>query len=159
MSYDDIFERIRKRAYRIMRDMMSDLDEMEAWMRSMIDDLEDSMRPEDLFNERVNELRSGSLKPLVSVHDAGDHLVIVVDLSGSDPRTVDVRITQDRLSVSAKMRSEAVRKAFGNVAWASKLSSYSGEYALPEPVDPRTAKSEMKGGVLIITVRKASVRT
>ncbi|MGC9112317.1 Hsp20/alpha crystallin family protein [Acidilobus sp.] len=156
MSYDDIFERMRKRALRIMRDIMSDFDEMEAWMRSMVDDLEDEMRPEQLFEERLKELRSGVLSPLISVHDRGDHLVIVVDLSGSDPRTVDVRLTRDRIAVRAQIRSEALRKAYGQVSWAMKVSYYSGEQALPEPVDPRTAKSELKGGVLIITVRKAS---
>lgn len=155
MSYDDIFERMRKRALRIVRDMMSDLDEMEAWMRSMIDDMEEQVRPEDLFNSRLSELSRGALTPLVSFHDKGDRLVIVVDLSGSDPRTVDVRLGRQSISVRAQIRSEVVRRAFGQASWARKVSYYSGEYPLPELVDPSTAKSELKGGLLVITVRKA----
>lgn len=155
MSFDDVFERMRRRALRIVRDVMTDLDEMEAWMRSMIEDLESTIEPDRLLNERLSDLRRGVIRPLVSIHEAGNEIVLTVDLAGSDPKTVEVHVLPNVVKVSASVRSEYVRKAFGEAYWARNISRYEGEYELPFRVDPSTARYTLRGGILVIRVRKA----
>ncbi len=155
MSFDDVFERMRKRAMRIVRDMISDLDEMEAWMRGMIEDLESTVEPERLLNERLSELSKGVLRPIASVHEAGSEIIITVDLSGSDPRTVEVQVFPHSIKVSSVVKGEYVRKAFGEAYWARNISRYEGEYILPVAVDPSTARYTFRAGILVIRVRKA----
>ncbi len=155
MSFDDVFERMRRRALRIVRDVMTDLDEMEAWMRGMIEDLESTVEPERLLNERLSDLKRGVIRPIVSIHEAGDEIVLTVDLSGSDPKTVEVQVMPEAIKVKASVRGEFVRKAFGEAYWARNISRYEGEYSLPFRVDPSTARYTMRGGILVIRVRKA----
>ncbi|MFP3319182.1 MAG: Hsp20/alpha crystallin family protein [Acidilobus sp.] len=156
MSYDDIFERMRRRALRIVRDVMSEFDEMEAWLRSMMDELEETIRPENLLDERLSELRRGALKPLASIYDAGSELVITIDLPGSDARTIDIKVSPNSVRVEASVRSELVRRAFGETYWARNISKYEGEYALPATVDPSTARVSVRSGMVVIRVRKAA---
>ncbi|MGC9071975.1 MAG: Hsp20/alpha crystallin family protein [Acidilobus sp.] len=155
MSYDDVFERMRRRALRIIRDVMTDFDEMEAWMRGMLEDLESTMDPSHLLDERLSDLRKGVLRPLASIHDAGQDIVITVDVSGSDPRTIEVHVFPDSVRVSAGVKSELVHKAFGEAYWARNISKYEGEYGLPVHVDPSTARYSLRSGILVIRVRKA----
>ena len=156
MSYfDDVFDRVMRRARRIIRDVMRDFDEMEAWMEGLMDDLERSLNVRDLMDERVDELSRGSLRPLVSFEDLGEELVITVDLPGSDLSSAVIDLTPMSLKVSARIKGEYVAKAFGSASWARKIASYSGEFRLPEPVDPSTARVRKANGMVVIRVRKA----
>lgn len=156
MSYfDDVFDRVMRRARRIIRDVMRDVDEMEAWMEGLMEDLERSMNVRDLMDERVDELSRGSLRPLVSFEDLGEELLITVDLPGSDLGSAVIDLGPTSLRVSARIKEEYVGKAFGSASWARKIASYSGEFRLPEPVDPSTARVRKANGMVVIRVRKA----
>ncbi len=154
--YDDVFDRVRRRAHRIMRDILSGMDEMEAWFQSMFDELESEFEHGRLLDDTLSDLKRGVLRPLVSFNDLGQELMILVDLPGSDLEHASIDLTPTSISVRANIRSEFVNRAFGQASWARRVSMYEGEYQLPCPVDPNTAKVNKKNGLIVIRVRKAS---
>ncbi|MDP8002877.1 MAG: Hsp20/alpha crystallin family protein [Caldisphaera sp.] len=154
MSYDQ-FEDLRKRMLKMLRDMMIDADEMDAWLEGLLDDMELSLKPRELLNKRIDESSKGYLTPLISIHDLGDELLITIDIPGSDPNSISIELVPDKISIEAKIKEEIAREAFGQAYWAKKIHEYKGTYTLPANVDPRSAKINKKKGMLVIKVKKA----
>lgn len=152
MSYD-YFENLRKRMLKMYRDLMKETDEMDAWFESLFDDLELSLNPSKMFNERFNEASNGYLTPIISMHNLGDELLITIDLPGSDPNTINIELLPNKITIEAQIKEEIAKNAFKQAYWARKINKYKGVYSLPFLIDPKTAKVSKKNGMIIIKVK------
>ncbi len=113
-----------------------------------------SLEPPEPLEDLEDEIRYGVAKPLFTVEDLGDKIVVVVDLAGAGD-DVTVTVNPDSVTVEASIRREAYEAALGYHAWHAAARKYRATIRLPAPVDPSTARYERRKGLLIITVDKA----
>lgn len=107
------------------------------------------------YESTISMMAEGVTEPLASIHDEGDHILVAVMLPGARRETVDVRIHEDRVEVEASIDYQIATRAFGGyLRKASRIERYKGVYRLPEPVDPSTARYEIRGDMVVIRVRK-----
>ena len=110
---------------------------------------------ESIYNSRLREIAEGELEPLYQVFDMGEEVAIVVDISGVNYETIDVRVYEDHLEISAEIKREEVEETRAARSWSYHASRYHGVITLPALVDPATARVEKRGSVVVIRVRKA----
>ncbi len=135
------------------RRMMERMMDMERLAREMMRELEEIHV--DIYNSRLRELVEGSLEPLYQVFDQGYEIAIVVDVSGVDYDTVNVKVYEDHVEVEAEMKKEILESLHAKSTWSYHAARYKGAIALPARVDPSTARVEKKGSVVVIRVKKA----
>lgn len=84
-------------------------------------------------------------------------IVVRAKLPGYSRKDIDVDVTEGRISISAERKEEREKKKKGAYSRTRKSSSFSRVLALPEPVDPKSARAEYRNGVLEVTLKaKAS---
>ncbi len=110
---------------------------------------------ESIYNSRLREIAEGELEPLYQLFDMGDEIAIVVDISGVNYETIDVRVYEDHVEVSAEIKREETEETRTARSWSYHASRYHGVITLPVRVDPATARVEKRGSVAVIRVRKA----
>ena len=135
------------------RRMMERIMDMERLAREMLRELEEIH--EYIYNSRLRELVEGSLEPLYQVFDQGYEIAIVVDVSGVDYDTVNVKVYEDHVEVEAEMKKEILESLHAESSWSYHAARYKGVIALPARVDPSTARVEKKGSAVVIRVKKA----
>jgi HSP20 family protein len=128
-----------------------DLEELFDRMRRQFEEATGSM--EDVS---VESLRSGMR---VDVEDAGESFVVRADLPGFEKEEIDVRLSEQRLRISAE-HSEERTEAGGEsddgryVRQERHHSSMERVVRLPEPVDETSVSAEFRNGVLTVTLAK-----
>ena len=145
---EDPFEAMTREINRLLRRLrmleealFSSLDKTMSW-------------PEELMEQTLRGITSGVLEPLIEVHDMGDYILVIVDLPGAKPETVEVRVLEDRVQVRAVADERIVEEALGGARYYRRTARYEGDYKLPAPVDPRTVQVERRGSTLLIKVWK-----
>ncbi len=142
----------RRRIELLMRRALDRLGELE---RMMWEELSESMSElEAMLDARYYSITDGVMDPLYTVIDKGDHVLIVVDLPGSNPDTIVVETREDSIRIDAKVSREIVARALHGVEWASRLERYSGVIRLPFKIDKNTVEVERRGSTLLIRARK-----
>ena len=131
------------------------LDRLSEIERIMWEELIDSMREfEEILDDRYTSLARRATEPLYSFMDRGEWIIIVIDMPGSDPGSIHVELSSDRVRVSSIVRRDALERAFHGLQWASRIERYSGEIELPAQIDPSTAVIERRGSTIIIRARR-----
>ena len=82
---------------------------------------------------------SDAREPLVDVVDDSENLRVVAELPGVDKKDIQMKCTDDGLTISVKTPSRKYHK----------------EVQLPTAVDPETCKATYNNGVLEVLLRKA----
>lgn len=155
MAYYDPFEEMRRRIYRTLRDVMESFEREFEEMESMMEEvLAEAREWEKILEESVEELREGYMRPLSTIIDRGDKILLLVEIPGVREETIEVIITEDRVRVEAKLDEEKLRRALGRRAYLRRLSIARGEYKLPQPVDPSRVKVERRGSKIYIWIPK-----
>lgn len=80
----------------------------------------------------------GAREPFVDVLDEADEIKVVAELPGVEKEEINLEATDRNLIISAESRSK----------------KYYKELELPASVDPSSAKSTFKNGVLEVTLKK-----
>jgi len=133
MSEEWFFEYI-KRIRREMEELFAELEE--RMTRPMLD------------------YDSKCLLPLYEIRDAGDKIVVRVDLPGvRSVNDITVRGTEDKLLIEAKMSVSACFDSLITYARRS-YNFYKLELTLPAPVDFKKARAVFRNGVLEIRLPK-----
>ncbi len=97
-----------------------------------------SLKPEPFGQHRPRIDVKEEREPLVDVVNTNNEIKVVVELPGVDKQDIKLYGTERALTISV---DTAQRK-------------YYKEIDLPQPVDPKTAKSAYKNGVLEVTLTK-----
>ena len=93
--------------------------------------------------------------PEADVYDAGDALVIAVDVPGLDPEALDLQVTATGLTLTAK-RPVDVPEGYQAHRRERRGFELTRTFTLPVKVDVENTTAELKNGVLTIRLPKAA---
>ena len=124
----------------------------------MWDVFEEMERMRKEMNRLMREFWNRSLslrEPLTDMIDAGDEIVIRVEVPGVSKKDINIELTEDSIRISAKKsrKKEVVEKGY----YSKEISAqnFVTSRVLPVKVLPETAKAKYEDGVLEIRVKKA----
>ena len=101
-------------------------------------------------------LKPFSFSPTLDIREDADQFVIKVDIPGSDESNINVRIDDQRLTISATTKKSNESKDHGSMFRSERFKGqFERSVDLPAPVLAEKMKTEYKDGVLIIIVPKA----
>ena len=90
--------------------------------------------------------------PPINIGATPERVDVYLFAAGVDPKSIDVSIQQNLLSVSGS------RKVIGNAEGYYRRERFDGEFrrviALPEDVDPERVEAKYRDGVLQVTVQR-----
>lgn len=154
MAYYDPFER-RRSLIRLLRDMVRDVFEELSYYEYMTERLIDEIIDyERIFNERIESIRQGVIEPHYSIIDRGDHVEIIVDVSGARKETTRITILRDSILIEASIDSATLERALGDTIYYRHIKRVYGRIVLPFEVDPSTIKWERRGSIIVFRVPK-----
>ena len=97
---------------------------------------------------------SAIFSPAFEVKETKEAFVFRADVPGVKDADLDVRLTQNRLSISGKRESEKTDK--GDTFYTNERSygSFTRSFTLPDGVDADKIRAELKEGVLTLSIPK-----
>ena len=107
----------------------------------------DEQREQTRSNERF-------APPPVDIYEDDQGLVVVADLPGADPGTLDVRVERGDLTIQA--RASASQASGDPVYREYDLSGFFRQFQLPDEVDTAGIQAELKNGVLTLHLPKVA---
>lgn len=108
----------------------------------------------DLFEEGPWDRPSNTWIPAMDMVEEKDRLVLRVDLPGIDPKSVDVKLTGDRLTLSGERSFENKE----GTTWLKRekvYGTFSRTVQLPYQVDANKVRARYTNGVMEIEMPKA----
>lgn len=94
-------------------------------------------------------------QPAVEVFDTANDVVVRVELPGIDPKTVDITVSDDTLTIKGEHRVEQENKGRNYYRRELRYGAFLRSLALPAGVQGDQAKAAYKNGILEITVPKS----
>jgi len=109
----------------------------------------------DPFTEMLPPATSEpAFAPAFEVKETKEGFVFKADLPGVQEKDLEVKLTQNRLSVSGKREQEKSEQNDTYYTYERSYGSFTRAFTLPDGVDPDNVKAELKEGVLTLTVAK-----
>jgi HSP20 family protein len=99
-------------------------------------------------------LESATFAPDFDVKETKEAFVFTADMPGVKENELEVRLTQNRLTISGKRESEKVEKTDQYYASERSYGSFSRAFTLPEGIQSDKIQAELKSGVLTLCVPK-----
>jgi HSP20 family protein len=97
---------------------------------------------------------SAVFSPDFEVKETKEAFVFTADVPGVKEGDLDIRLTQNRLSISGKRESEKTEKGDQFYATERSYGSFTRSFTLPEGVQAEKIGAELKGGVLTLMIPK-----
>jgi HSP20 family protein len=96
----------------------------------------------------------GSWAPVVDIFEKDGSIVLKAELPGVDPKSVDIRVENNTLSLRGerKLDSEVKRESYHRVE--RSYGTFARSFTLPTVVDTEKIKADFKDGVLQLTLPK-----
>lgn len=135
---------------------------MEEWFEESIRELRRELRrlireAEKLF-EPVVDAERGEVEPLYEVIDAGDRILVKVDLPKAKKESLEVSIVGSRLIIKASMR-EPLRLCDLPYYARCEITGYKLELEIPPDIDTEKIQAVFRSGYLELTLpRKKAFR-
>jgi HSP20 family protein len=92
--------------------------------------------------------------PDFDVKETKEGFVFTADVPGVKEGDLDIRLTQNRLSISGKRETEKTEKGDQFYATERSYGSFTRAFTLPEGVQADKINAELKGGVLTLMIPK-----
>jgi HSP20 family protein len=99
-------------------------------------------------------LESVAFSPDFDVKETKEGFVFTADMPGVKESDLDVRLTQNRLTISGKRESEKVEKTDQFYASERSYGSFTRSFTLPDGVAADKIHAELKQGVLTLAIPK-----
>ena len=99
-------------------------------------------------------LESSVFSPAFEVKETKEGFMFRADVPGVKDADLDVKLTQNRLSVSGKRESEKTEKGDTFYTTERSYGSFTRSFTLPDGVDADKIRAELKEGVLTLSVPK-----
>lgn len=90
----------------------------------------------------------------VEVVERADHIAVRAELAGIDPKDVDVRITDESITLRGERKREADEEHDGIRHSERFYGAFARTIAFPVPVDSTQAKATFRNGLLEVTAPK-----
>lgn len=110
------------------------------------------------FKSKVRTLWDGDaccLEALGDVHETETEYVVTLDLPMVNKEDIEITVTDEHISVQAKMREEVHYERWGTVQREIRFQSLSKKVSLPRDADSENIKAEFNEGFLEIHIPKA----
>ena len=108
----------------------------------------------DPFSEMTPIVSEAAFAPAFEVKETKDAFVFKADMPGIQEKDLEVKLTQNRLSISGKREQEKSEKGETFYTYERSYGSFARAFTLPEGVDGENIKAELKEGVLTLTLPK-----
>jgi HSP20 family protein len=108
----------------------------------------------DPFAEMTPFAGEAAFAPAFDVKETKDAFVFKADLPGIQEKDLEVKLNQNRLSISGKREQEKTEKSDTFYTYERSYGSFARAFTLPEGVDGDNIKAELKEGVLTLTLPK-----
>lgn len=95
-----------------------------------------------------------SFAPNFDVKETQNAFVFKADLPGVKESDLEVRLTQNRLTIAGKRESEKTDKSDTYYTYERAYGSFSRAFTLPAGIDADKIKAELKDGVLTVELPK-----
>lgn len=106
--------------------------------------------------DRAEATRSGPvLIPATDIIETGDQLLMLLDMPGADPETLDVTLDQRILSVSAQSAATALQ-GYAPIYGEYREGAYERKFIVNDQINGDRIAAVLKDGVLRITLPKAA---
>lgn len=92
--------------------------------------------------------------PAFEVKETKEGFVFRADMPGVQSKDLDVKLTQNRLSISGKREAEKSEKTDTYYACERSYGSFTRAFTLPEGVDADKIRADLKDGVLTLFLPK-----
>jgi len=106
------------------------------------------------FEPMMQDVESKELKPLTSVVESEEGVLVIVDLPCVQKRDIKLEATPTKLKVEAPMRKCVKLNLWGNEPGELEFKSFRRTVELPVPVDPKRAAARFKEGILEVRFPK-----
>ena len=97
---------------------------------------------------------ASAFTPAFEIKESKDSFIFRADLPGVKESDLDVRLTQNRLSISGRRDSEKSDKGDTYYTYERSFGSFTRTFTLPEGVDTNRIKADLKDGVLTVELPK-----
>jgi HSP20 family protein len=105
-------------------------------------------------------LDNAEFVPDFEIKETRDAFLFRADVPGVKDADLDIKLTQNRLSVSGKRESEKTEKGDTFYATERSYGSFTRAFTLPDGVDAEHIKADLKDGVLTLSLpKKPEVRS
>lgn len=96
----------------------------------------------------------GTWAPAVDIYEQGSDIVLKAELPGVDPKSVDVRLENNTLTLCGerKFDDEIQRENYHRIE--RSYGAFSRSFTLPSTVDQNNIKADYRDGVLRVTLPK-----
>ncbi len=109
-----------------------------------------------IFNEWNRALNSNSTNSLaLDVHENEDGFTIVADVPGMDSDSIDIRLHEDVLTITAEHNSEKTEERGKAVLQERHCGKMSRSLRFPVNVNSDAVEADYNNGVLTVNVPKA----
>jgi len=105
-----------------------------------------------LFGE--TELSTRSWAPPVDIYETDNDIVLKAELSGVDPKDVEVRVEDNNLYLKGERKFEKEVKEQNYHRVERSYGSFARSFSLPGSIAADKVKAEFKDGLLTITIPK-----
>ena len=95
----------------------------------------------------------GRFAPAVDTFVKDGNLVLKVDLPGIDPKSVDVTVEGDRVTITGERKAEHEEKKAGTHYREVRYGRFERTVRLPGPIDPDSVSARSRDGVLEISMK------
>lgn len=95
-----------------------------------------------------------SLTPAFEVKETKDAFEFKADVPGIDAKDLDVKLTDNRLTVSGKREEEKTDKSDTYYTYERSYGSFTRSFTLPDGIDAEKINADLKDGVLKIKLLK-----
>ena len=107
-----------------------------------------------VWEEDWDELEDSALRFSVDMYEEDNAVILEADLPGVDPEDVDVTVTEEAVTISAKKEEAVEEKKRDYLRRERRFGSFTRTLALPSAVQPDKAKAEFKSGTLTLRMPK-----
>ena len=126
-----------------------------AWPKPFFSDIDNLLArfwDDDLLKAGV--LKEAEWTPRVDVYENKDNFVVKAELSGIDPKDLDVRIEDETLYLKGERKLDQEQKEENYYKRERAYGSFSRSFALSKTVDAGKVSAEFKNGLLTLTLPK-----
>ena len=111
----------------------------------------------DVFDELAREmwdLNRRSLRPLTSVSETEDKVIVEVDLPLVKKKDIRLRLIEEGLEIEASLSRSVKFERWGTVQRSCEFRSFYTIMPLPSPVVTEGVKASLNKGILRVELRK-----
>lgn len=107
----------------------------------------------DIFGREFDFYTAEARTPLADLRKEKNELILVVEMPGLQKEEIKVDLHGNRVRISGGKKEGKEEKGKGFYRKERFLSAFSRELALPEEVDPSSAKAKYENGILEIRMK------